>query len=254
MNTNSVDQAVTMLVEARLSGTRIAGLPHSAQPLTVEDAHRIQDATIAALDDRVAGWKVGVSPEGMTMRGALLESRIFKSGQAVDAELVPLLGVEAELAFVFREPLGPRDQSYTYGEVAAVTTAVPAIEIVDTRFQSYTATPLLHRTADLMSNGAFVVGTRSNEREWKDLSQLRAGLRLDGRWVVEPVAAHPRGDPLLPALDLVNLVRLGEGVQRGQIVTTGSYTGLIYAKPGQAVDAVFPSFGSVSVTLNRSNF
>ena len=38
------------------------------------------------------------------------------------------------------------------------------------------------------------------------------------------VGGHPAGDPLLPAVELVNAMRLREGVRAGQVVTTGTYT------------------------------
>ena len=52
---------------------------------------------------------------------------------------------------------------------------------------------------------------------------------------------------MLPAVALVNDLRGGSGTRAGQIVTTGTYTGLQYAKPGQTVAVTFKDFGSVEV-------
>jgi 2-keto-4-pentenoate hydratase len=39
------------------------------------------------------------------------------------------------------------------------------------------------------------------------------------------------------------------GAKAGQIVTTGTYTGLAFAKPGQTVVASFAGIGAVEVTF-----
>ena len=44
-------------------------------------------------------------------------------------------------------------------------------------------------------------------------------------------------------------MRVHAGVRAGQFVTTGSYTGLNYAKPGQKISASFEGFGFAEVQL-----
>ena len=56
---------------------------------------------------------------------------------------------------------------------------------------------------------------------------------------------HPTKDPLLPAVALVNDLRGEAGVAAGQIVTTGTYTGLNHARRGQRVVATFHGVGAV---------
>ena len=55
------------------------------------------------------------------------------------------------------------------------------------------------------------------------------------------------GDPLLPAVALAN--DLPGGIKAGQFITTGTYTGMTVAKPGQAVAAVFAGVGKVEVSF-----
>ena len=133
--------------------------------------------------------------------------------------------------------------------MAAAVTAFPAIEIVDSRFRDYRGAPLIERIADCVSNGAFVQG--APQPRWRDfdLTKLEARLMIDGEECVRRTGGHPTGDPLLPAVELVNAMRLREGVRAGQFATTGSYTGLNFAKPGQRVSASFEGFGSCDVHL-----
>jgi 2-keto-4-pentenoate hydratase len=244
MDQEAISQAAGLLIEARESGVLLDGLPASCRPQDLDQAHAIQDATVAALGEAVAGWKVGAPIDGRIVRGALLRSRII-------AARVPLLGVEAEIAFRFDRALEPRARPYENAEVAAAVTAFPAIEIVDSRFRDYRGAPLLERIADCVSHGAFVEGAA--QRRWRefDLSKLDARLEIDGQVVVQRVGGHPAGDPLLPAVELVNDLRHTTGVRACQVMTTGTYTGLNFAKPGQRVSAIFEGFGSAEVHLLR---
>jgi len=160
---------------------------------------------------------------------------------------VPLLGVEAEIAFRFERALPPRERDYSYAEVAEAVIAFPAIEVVSSRFRDYAGTPPLERAADFISNGAFVHGpTRADWRSF-DLAGIEATLTIDGKEIVRRAGGHVAGDPLLPAVALVNDLRRGPGVAQGKLMTTGTYTGLHYAKPGQKVVASFAGFGSAEV-------
>jgi 2-keto-4-pentenoate hydratase len=249
MSPESIAQAAALLIQARRSGVRLDGLPASCRPQSVDEAHAIQDATVAGLGERVAGWKVASALDGKIVHGAILQSRIVASGGAISAAEVPLLGVEAEIAFRFDRELPPRDRPYDYAEVAAAVTAFAAIEIVDSRFRDYPRAPLIERIADFVSNGAFVEGTAQPGWRAFDLATLDARLELDGDALVRRIGGHPAGDPLLPALDLVNDLRRTSGVPAGRFMTTGTFTGLNFAKPGQRVRAVFEGFGHAEVTI-----
>jgi 2-keto-4-pentenoate hydratase len=249
MNQDAIRQATALLIQARHTGVLLDGLPTSCCPQSVDEAHAIQDATAAALDDDVAGWKVGTPIDGKIVRGAILRSRVIPSGGTIVAALVPLLGVEAEVAFRFNHTLEPRDLAYEDTEVVAAVTAFPAIEIVDSRFRDYRRTSLIERVADCASNGAFVEGSAQLMWTKFDLSQLDARLEIDDQVVVQRIGGHPAGNPLLPAIDLVNDLRHSTGVRAGQVMTTGTYTGLNFAKPGQRVRAIFDTFGFAEVQL-----
>jgi 2-keto-4-pentenoate hydratase len=247
MTPNAIDDAARLLSESRRTRQLLDGLPEALRPATLNDAHAIQEATATHLSDSIAGWKVSATPDGRVARGALLRSRLHASGSRIAAAAVPLLGVEAEIAFRFDRDLPPRERPYDYEEIAAAVTALPAIEIVDSRFRGYPDAPLLDRIADCMSNGAFVYGELQDGWRDFDLETLDVELLVDDRSIVHRSGGHPTKDPLLPAVALVNDLRSSTGVRGGQIVTTGTYTGLNFAKPGQTVVATFAGFRAVSV-------
>lgn len=210
----------------------------------------MQDALVAKLGESVAGWKVAIAKDGL-MRGVIVASRLLASPASIPAADVPLLGIEGEIAFRFDRDLPPRGGDYGAEDVAAATTALVGIEIVASRFADYAKTPLLDRTVDVMSNGAFITGTLRPDWRKTDLSKLQAILRVNGEVAVQKTAAHPTGDPILPAVALVNALRHTTGVKAGQIITTGTCTGLHFVKPGDAIDVEFTGFGTASVTVTR---
>lgn len=244
---NEIDRAVSLLVAARRTGRLIDALPRDARPKGVAEAHAIQEATVVALGDAIGGWKVAAPIDGHLVRGAIMRSLMFDSPARVSATLAPMMGVEAEVAFRFERDLPARERDYAYGEVAGAVVAFPAIEVVATRFSDYARTPLLDRAADFVSNGAFVRGPAVPDWRRHDLSKLEAVLTIGGTEIVRRIGGHAAGDPLLPAVALVNDLRRDAGVKAGQVMTTGTYTGMNLAQPGQAVTASFSGFGAVEM-------
>ena len=249
MDRSAIETAARALAEARRSGRRLKALPEGTRPQSVDDAHAIQDATVAALGETVAGWKVSIV-DGVVNRGALLASRVLQSPARMRASDVPMLGLEAEIAFRFERDMPPRERAYDKDEIAACVTALAAIEVVDTRFADYAGTPVIDRLADFVSNGGFIAGTPRPDWRGIDLSALKATLAINGRTVVEQTGGHVTGDPIIPAVALVNALR-GDWIARGRIITTGTYTGLYLAAPGDQVEAHFEGFGSVALTLDK---
>lgn len=248
MRRQDIDTAVALLVAARRTGAWLEALPPEAQPADLAEAHAIQDATVAALGDSVAGWKVAYY-QGHVMRGVILGSCLLDSPATIPARQVPLLGLEGEIGFRFDRDLPPRDRDYTRDEVTAAVTAFVGIEIVASRFRDYLPTPPLHRTADCMSNGVYVVGTTRSDWRERALDTLEVTLTVNGEAVVRKRGEHPAGDPLLPAIDLVNELRKAGGVRAGQIITTGTCTGMPFGKPGDHVGVSFTDFGTAEIDL-----
>jgi 2-keto-4-pentenoate hydratase len=244
MDQAAIAQAASLLIDARRTGKLLDGLPTSCKPETLEDALAIQDATVVGLGETVAGWKASIV-DGRAVHGAIIGSRVFENGARVPAATMPLLGVEAEIAFRFTRDLPPG--KYSYDDVAGAATAFAAIEIVDSRFRTYPDLPMMDRNADCVSNGGFVHGPAAADWRSRDLANIAVTLAIGGQELARHNGGHAAGDPLLPAVALVNA--LPRGVTAGQFVTTGTYTGLKFAKPRQTVSVTFAGFGAVEVSF-----
>jgi len=250
MKEAAIVKAAALLVEARRTRRPLARLPEDCRPATLEDAFAIEEATVVQLGDRIAGWKVARLPGGEFAYGIIVASRVLRSGGVVDSRDAPLLGMEGEIGFRFLHDTPPREAAYSYDEIADRVVAFPLIEVVATRYADYHATPVVERTADLMSNGAFVVG--DDQPNWRsmDLVGIPVSLTFDDTVVVERNGGHAIGDPLRLVVDLINRLRQTTGIQAGQMVTTGTYTGMVHAKPGQRVAVRFAGFPACEVGIS----
>ena len=80
---------------------------------------------------------------------------------------------------------------------------------------------------------------------------IRATVARDGEVIFSGIGGHSNGDPLLPAIALAKELRTGPGILPGQIVTTGTYSGLRYVPAGSTVTVSFKGFGQVEVAFER---
>jgi len=244
MDQRAVAQAAELLVAARRTGRLLDALPDACRPQTLDDAFLIQDATLAALGETVAGWKVALV-DNRVVRGAIFASRVFENGAQVKAATVPLMGIEAEIAFRFERDMPAGKHSYE--DVANAVSAFAAIEVVDSRFRDHAAVSAQERNADFVTNGGFVRGPDAADWRKLDLVKIAVTLTIGGQEIVKRSGGHIAGDPLLPAVALAN--DLPGGIKAGQFITTGTYTGMTFAKVGQTVVAEFAGFGAVEVSF-----
>jgi 2-keto-4-pentenoate hydratase len=255
MDRQSIEQAASLLVQARQTMQPLASLPESCRPTTVAEAHAIQDATTAALGKTVGAYKANAPANGEPTRGAIYQDTIHASAARMPATEVPACGVEGEVAFIFRRDLPPRARPYTRDEVSAVVNPLAAIEVVHSRFgrwaQDRSAVSNLEVLADSTANGGFVHGVPLADWRALPLGRLKVRLTVNGETAVEQEGGHPTGDPLGIAVALVNLLRDTTGVRAGQFVTCGSWTGLRFLKPGDVCSVRFEGLGEAEVTFTR---
>jgi 2-keto-4-pentenoate hydratase len=167
---------------------------------------------------------------------------LLSSPAEIPASVVQLLSVEVEIAFRFDCDLPPRAVEYSAAEVVKTATELAGIEVVDSRFRDYPDVPWcthrgLHvepwRHCRKVAAGLAIVRsfkTRGEScSEWSDHRATQRG--------------HSEVDPLRPAVRLANVLRTSSVIIAGQIVTTGTYTGLNLVNPDDHVVGRFAGFG-----------
>jgi 2-keto-4-pentenoate hydratase len=134
--------------------------------------------------------------------------------------------------------------------VDEVTTAIdavlPIIEVVETRLLDRESAGPLWALADHQAHGELVHGAPCTE--WSDaaLAEVKVGLRIGASVTVDRLCRNAGGHPLRLATRLANLAGAHYGgLKAGQIITTGSLTGLDLAPPGSEVHATVDGVGEV---------
>jgi 2-keto-4-pentenoate hydratase len=249
MNSEEVGRAASLLADADRAHGHIAALPDGLHPGSPGEAMTIQAHVVALSGETVAGWKVATTPDGVSTWGAIYGRDVLASPAKLEAGRMPMRGVEGEVAFRFVHDLPARPAAYSRQEIEAALTAFPAIEIVDSRFESYAETPAPDRLADRMSNGGIVIGEAEAGADKLDLSQLHVTLVCDGKTLLDQVGGHSRGDPLLPAIEFIRARQEQVTFRAGQFITAGTLTGMIQGTPGQRYVVTFDGLGSVELTF-----
>jgi len=237
-------------------GQPLGALPPELVPKTLEDAYAAQTALAARLVPTygpIVGWKVGApSPTAEPAAAPLLADLVRPSPASFGGPRLRLRGIEAEVAFRFGQTLPPRRAPYGEAEVSAAIQSIhPAIELVETRFETWEGPPGLAKLADFGSNGGFCFGAGSAEWRARDLARPTVTLEIDGKRVAERVAGNTAGHPMRTLIWLANHAsQLGRGLQAGDIVTTGSHTGLVFAGQDSRVAARVAGLGEANLILS----
>ncbi len=244
--TQTVAQAVAMLRAARSETGPIAALPAHLRPADQAAAYAIQHAVAEGV--AVGGWKVGLAGVGQ----GYLCAPMPQAGIAASPARLPagrLRGVEAEVAFRLGRDLPPRPTPYDRVEIiAALATAHPAIEVLESAFLDPDAVDRLSNLADSVIHGGFVFGPGLADWQTLDFAAITVTQTIAG------AALSRTGNP---AGDMIRLVewlanegsRWAGGLRAGQFVTCGSWTGKTPAPPGAEVRVAFPGLGEARATF-----
>jgi 2-keto-4-pentenoate hydratase len=252
MEEAQVANAARLLVAARRTGKRMPGLPDDCKPLSASDANDIIDEVTRQMGEPVAGWKISfIYRSGeKAFRAPLFTSRVFASPARIPLSLTPSLLVEPEVTFRLTRDLPARERLYRHEEVADALEACASLEVVDTRFDTANRSiPQILRNrrieayCDHIANGAFVVGEA--QKHWRDLEFATMPVRVstDANILVETIGGHPFLDPFPAAVVLVNELRRGSGLQTGQVMATGAFSGFFPVQANQPIVAEFEGVG-----------
>jgi 2-keto-4-pentenoate hydratase len=248
--TTKILDAANALLDARRTLTPMADLPVELRPTDEEEAIAIQDQMMVAYGE-VGGWKVGrPSPDAAPLCAPMPRAWIAPYAAVLSAPHFRFRGLEAELAFLIGEDLPPRATPYTLEEVeAAIASAHPAIEVLESAFDEPAEASRLSTMADLQNHGGFVYGPAMPG--WRDIhfDGETATLAVDGSIRAEHTASAASGEflyGLLLWLANEGAARTG-GLRAGQFVTTGSWTGVTRTSSNSTVDVQFTTIGRVSL-------
>ena len=243
------------MLEARRTLTPIPELPTGLRPTTLAEAYFLQDVMVGALG-AIAGYKVGSpSPEAVPLFAPMFDFGITSSGSLIGSHMRRMRGIEAEIAFLIGQDLPARVNPYTREEVvAAIASAHPAIELIESGYIFPMKVDRLSMIGDLQIHGGFVHGPAF--AGWKDFdfSTEKVTVSIDSVVRVEEGknAAGPDLLKLVTWLANEGQPRTG-GLHKGQWITTGSWTGLDTCRSRVRGSCAFPAFWGSAHQVRRTS-
>ncbi|SIS64633.1 2-keto-4-pentenoate hydratase [Roseivivax lentus] len=240
---------IEKIVAEALLAARLSGTPAEAEalpPVDYEQALGIQRIVQDRLGP-VGGFKVARRPEGKPVI-APIPADAIQSGDPQRPVAVPVrdrLGIELEIGFEVVAPPGADPMS----EPARVFRPCIALELVASRLRARQEDALL-KLADMQMNHGLVRGAMLEGWDGRDFGTVEATLTCGGRMCLSGRATVPGGSALRN-LGLL-CAHLGDhcgGLQPGQIVITGSISGLAYFPAGTDVTAEIAGLGRVGCKL-----
>ncbi|ABD56416.1 2-oxo-hept-4-ene-1,7-dioate hydratase [Jannaschia sp. CCS1] len=259
-------RAAEDLLQAEATGAQIGLLTLRHPEMGMDDAYAVQSAIARAKiaqGRRIIGWKIGLTSKAMQYAlnidvpdsGILFDDMMFDHGATVPRGRFIQPRIEAEIAFVMKEPLGGAD--VTRDDVLAATEYVaPSIEILDTRIlradPDTGATRKVHDTiSDNAANAGVVLGPHRHAPDAYDLRWVGAITARDGDVEETGLGAGVLNDPVESVVWLARrMAQYGQSIAPGQIILSGSFIRSVECPPGTKIQADFGAFGQVDVSFD----
>ena len=263
MDSQELDRAATLLMQARLDRRRIAALPDDCRPTEGPWAYDIQDRYVDLMLDHyggsIVGYKAGCTNVTAQQQlglsspfaGPLLSPFVLTSPAVISTNDGFMRMIEAEIGFRLGQDLPTADTPYTAATVRpTLSTAFGSIEVVDSRYEDWTTAGAPQLIADNVCTGFWVYGTESSDIEALDLARHPVQVRRNGIAAEQGSSANVLDNPLNVVAWLANhLLARGITLKAGNLLTTGTMIAVNAAEKGDIVEADFGSLGLVSVSF-----
>ena len=258
MTPEQIEEAARIFHAARKGNYLLDGLPAELGLDRLEDAGRVAGRVVELSGERVVGYLVGATDAGMQRRlgtdgpyyARILESHLCRS----PADLTPFhllsIGLECEVAFTLAAGLPAREAAYGEAEVAGAIGSIHAsIEVVNGHLRDWLNKPIAWVMADNGTDGPLVLGPGIEDWRGIDRPRIPVTLSVNGKVEGRGRGGNALGDPLAVMVWLANKrSREGRGLRAGQVVNTGTTTGIHFARPG---DEAVADFGPLDRVVTR---
>ena len=160
--------------------------------------------------------------------------------------------VEAEVAFVLARDLDLPEEEITLDLVReAVEVALPALEIVDSRIESWDI-GFTDTVADNASSGLFVVGRDGRSLDDLEPREVVMSLTINDEERSAGTGAACLGDPLEALRWLaVQAARFGDPLRAGHLILSGALGPFVPFSPGDRVTASISGFAPLTVSFEE---
>jgi 2-oxo-hept-3-ene-1,7-dioate hydratase len=224
--------------------------------MTLEDSYAI---AAVGIEEKISGGasftgrKIGLTSKAMQRSsqidepdfGVLLDDMFFPSGARIPRAGYCVPRVELELAFVMGDHLAGPDVSLS--EVMGATDhIVPSIELIDARVLD--PRTIFDTVADNGAAAGVVMGEARLDPAELDLRWVGGLLLSNGEVEETGLAAGVLGHPGNAVVWLAGkLGQLGQAIEPGEVILTGSFVRPVWAEAGDSIVADFGDLGTVEL-------
>ncbi|MCC5982168.1 MAG: hypothetical protein JJU26_10670 [Oceanicaulis sp.] len=257
---SNIEAISAAFVTARSEAAAVRDFPGTL-PETLTEAYGVQDRSIAAWGDDVAGWKIGMIPPGFRSKagaerlaGPIFARQIIQDRPGLVHSMPVFEGgfaaVEAEFVFRLKSGLDPA-APVTPESVSDIIAALHVgVEIASSPFAGINDLGPMSVVSDFGNNNGLIVG--GEIADWQSVApeNLPARVDIDGVTVGEASAGAIPGGPLGALCFLVELCRVrGIALKEGDYISTGAATGVHEAAIGASSIADFGPHGQIALHL-----
>ena len=225
---------------------------HVTPPDSIDEAYAIQEIVAQQSGAGISGWKTSApDPVSVPIAAPIYSDLLYSSGSEIPASELFVIGIEGEISFRISRDLPLRENPHSREDlIESIGELLPAIEIVDTRMQDGFSQHKNLMLADNQSNGGLVIGEGISNWKELDFIKLEASVTVNGVIEYSGVAGNRAGDLFrLMAWAANHCANRGRPFKVGDIITTGTYTGMLFVEPGAEVVVDFPGIGSIEVSF-----
>lgn len=257
MTEQQIEALAEHLENAELNACEVVKVTDQYPQMTFTEALDVQWAIRRrkeARGIRIVGMKMGLTSWAKMAQmgvdkpcyGFLADYFSVPQGGTIDTKALIHPKVEAEIAFVTRDELsGP---GCHVGQVLAATDfIVPAVEIIDSRYQNFKF-DLVSVIADNSSSSRFVIGGRPLSVDAVDMRTLGVVMEKNGDVVELGAGAAVLGNPAASVAMLVNMLAdRGQVLPAGSFVMTGGITAAVAVQAGDSIVVRYQHLGDVTM-------
>lgn len=256
MREYNVTNLATYLNNAELTKQEIFKITNDYPELTNEQAYDIQHEIVrikSQSGDRVIGLKMGLTSISKMKQMGIndpLYGHLFDYMMIDDQGEISISDLihpkaEAEIAFIMGKDLAGEDLDEET-ILDAIKFVVPAIEIVDSRYENFNFT-LKDVIADNCSSSRLILGSRFINPKGLELDLLGATLAINNEIIDSGTGAAVLGHPLKPVIVLAKLLsKRGLKINAGSLILTGGITKAHNFREGDMVCVRIENLGEVS--------
>jgi 2-keto-4-pentenoate hydratase len=250
--------AAQLIATCRRNRIGLKALAPYTAPRDEAEGYRVQRAVHDLMlpeSGALVGYKIGCTSKVMQQylniphpcAGGVFARGVHESGVTLRAADYVRVGVECEIAVRLAHPLAAGQGPFTADSVAgAIEAYLPAIEIVDDRYERWETLGAPTLVADDFFAAGCVLGTAVPRAAAPDLLAVEGRALINGAEAGRGTGADVLGHPHHALAWLANhLAAEGRGLHAGQLVLTGSLVKTAWLKAGDHVVMELEGLGRV---------